>query len=63
MQIPVISFFSASNEIPNFRNKEEQILAPLYDRFQLKVVTHNVQKRKARLRTCNPFTPTLVLRR
>ena len=50
MQIPVISFFSASNEIPNFRNKEEQILAPLYDRFQLKVVTHNVQKRKARLK-------------
>ena len=47
--IPVISFFSASNEIPNFRNKEEQILAPLYDRFQLKVVTHNVEKRKARL--------------
>lgn len=50
VQIPVISFFSASNEIPNFRNKEEQILAPLYDRFQLKVVTHNVQKRKARLK-------------
>lgn len=50
VQIPVISFFSASNGIPNFRNKEEQILAPLYDRFQLKVVTHNVQKRKARLK-------------
>lgn len=48
-KIPVISFFSASNEIPNFRNTEEQILAPLYDRFQLKVVTRNVQKRKARL--------------
>lgn len=29
VQIPVISFFSASNEIPNFRNKEEQILARL----------------------------------
>ena len=49
-KIPVISFFSASNEIPNFRNAEEQILAPLYDRFQLKVVTRNVQNRKARLR-------------
>ena len=48
--VPVISFFSASNEIPNFRNAEEQILAPLYDRFQLKVVTRNVQNRKARLR-------------
>ena len=47
--VPVISFFSASNEIPHFRNTEEQILAPLYDRFQLKVVTHNVEKRKARL--------------
>ena len=33
VDIPVISFFSASNELPNFRNKEEQILAPLYDRF------------------------------
>ena len=49
-KIPVISFFSASNEIPNFRNAEEQILAPLYDRFQLKVVTRNVQNRKARLK-------------
>ena len=49
IDIPGISFFSASNEIPNFRNAEEQILAPLYDRFQLKVVTRNVQKRKARL--------------
>ena len=46
--VPVISFFSASNEIPNFRNAEEQNLAPLYDRFQLKVVTRNVQNRKAR---------------
>lgn len=49
INIPAISFFSASNEIPNFRNKEEQILAPLYDRFQLKVVTKNVQERDARL--------------
>ena len=48
--VPVISFFAASNEIPHFRNAEEQILAPLYDRFQLKVVTRNVQNRKARLR-------------
>ena len=49
VDIPVISFFSASNEMPNFRNKEEQILAPLYDRFQLRVVTRDVQDRAARL--------------
>ena len=49
VEIPVISFFSASNEMPNFRNKEEQILAPLYDRFQLRVVTRDVQERSARL--------------
>ena len=49
MDIPVISFFSASNEMPNFRNKEEQILAPLYDRFQLRVVTKDVQERTSRL--------------
>ena len=49
VDIPVISFFSASNEMPNFRNKEEQILAPLYDRFQLRVVTKDVQERASRL--------------
>lgn len=49
VDIPVISFFSASNELPNFRNKEEQILAPLYDRFQLRVVTKDVQERASRL--------------
>lgn len=49
VDIPVISFFSASNELPNFRNKEEQILAPLYDRFQLRVVTKDVQERTSRL--------------
>ena len=49
VDIPVISFFSASNEMPTFRNKEEQILAPLYDRFQLRVVTKDVQERASRL--------------
>lgn len=48
--LPTISFFAASNELPNFRNKEEQILAPLHDRLHLKVVTQNVQDRAARLR-------------
>ena len=49
VDIPVVSFFSASNEMPNFRNKEEQILATLYDRFQLRVVTKDVQERTSRL--------------
>ena len=39
IDIPTISFFSASNEIPNFNSPEEKILKPLYDRFELKVVT------------------------
>ena len=49
IHIPVISFFSASNEIPNFSNPEEKILKPLYDRFELKVVTEYVEDRAARL--------------
>lgn len=47
--IPVISFFSASNEIPNFSDPAERILAALYDRLELKVVTENVESRAARL--------------
>ena len=49
IHIPTISFFSASNEIPNFTNPEEKILKPLYDRFELKVVTEYVEDRDARL--------------
>lgn len=49
IHIPTISFFSASNEIPNFANPEEKILKPLYDRFELKVVTEYVEDRAARL--------------
>lgn len=49
IHIPTISFFSASNEIPNFANPEEKILKPLYDRFELKVVTEYVEDRTARL--------------
>ena len=49
IDIPTISFFSASNEIPNFSNPEEKILKPLYDRFELKVVTEYVEERAARL--------------
>lgn len=49
IDIPTISFFSASNEIPNFASPEEKILKPLYDRFELKVVTEYVEDRDARL--------------
>jgi MoxR-like ATPase len=49
VDVPVISFFSASNEIPCFTNPEEKILKPLYDRFDLKVLTHYVQERDNRL--------------
>lgn len=47
--IPTISFFSASNEIPNFSDPAEKILAALYDRLELKVVTENVESRTERL--------------
>lgn len=49
IDIPTISFFGASNEIPNFNNPEEKILKPLYDRFELKVVTRYVESRENRL--------------
>lgn len=49
MSIPVVSFFSASNEIPNFNNPEERILKALYDRFDLKVHTHYVQNKTKRM--------------
>lgn len=49
VDIPVISFFAASNEIPNFSDPAESILRPLYDRFQIKVVTEYVQDREKRL--------------
>lgn len=48
--IPVISFFSASNEIPNFNDSAQAILKPLYDRFELKVLTQYVQEKDNRLK-------------
>ena len=45
--IPTISFFAASNEVPN---PQEKILAALYDRLELKVVTQNIAERDNRLR-------------
>jgi len=50
IDLPVISFFSASNEIPNFNNPEEKILKPLYDRFQLKVLTKYVEDKNNRVK-------------
>jgi len=47
--IPTISFFAASNEIPNFNDPQEKILAALYDRLELKVVTTNISDRAKRL--------------
>jgi MoxR-like ATPase len=49
IDIPVISFMSASNEIPNFNDPAEKILRPLYDRFEIKVVTQYVEDRSTRL--------------
>ena len=47
--IPTVSFFAASNEIPNFSDPQEKILEALYDRLELKVVTENIEDRAARL--------------
>ena len=49
-EIPVISFFSASNEIPNFNNPEEKSLKALYDRFDFKVCTKYVEEKSNRMR-------------
>lgn len=49
IRIPAISFFAASNEIPDFSEPENQILKPLYDRFELKVVTEYVKDKDNRL--------------
>lgn len=47
--IPAISFFAASNEIPDFSDPQEQILAPLYDRLQIKVMTEDISDRSRRM--------------
>lgn len=49
LRIPAISFFAASNEIPNFSDPQEKILEALYDRLELKVVTANIEDRDKRL--------------
>ena len=50
IDIPVISFMSASNEIPNFKDPEQEILRPLYDRFEIKIVTQDIESSQERLR-------------
>ncbi len=47
--IPTISFFAASNEIPNFSDPQDKILEALYDRLELKVVTENIADRDKRM--------------
>lgn len=49
VNIPVVSFFSASNEIPNFADSTQIILKPLYDRFELKVLTEYVKEKESRM--------------
>ena len=49
VKIPVESFFSASNEIPNFNDSTQAILKPLFDRFEMKVLTEYVQEKDNRM--------------
>ena len=50
VKIPTISFFAASNEIPNFKNPEEKQLKPLYDRFDFKLHTEYVGLKENRMK-------------
>lgn len=50
VDIPVISFFSASNEIPNFKDSSQAILKPLYDRFELKIHTNYLEDKDNRMK-------------
>ena len=50
VDIPVISFLSASNEIPNFKDSAQAILKPLYDRFDFKLLTSYVQEKENRMK-------------
>lgn len=49
ISIPAVSFFAASNEVPDFNSDEGRILRPLHDRFELKVLTGYVKDRTKRL--------------
>lgn len=47
--LPVLSFFGSSNELPNLESPDEKDLEALYDRFELKAVTQYVENRENRL--------------
>ena len=49
-EIPIatISFFAASNEMPNLHNPEDKVYAPLLDRFDLKIITEYIRDKEAR---------------
>ena len=49
-EIPIatISFFAASNEMPNLHNPEDKVYAPLLDRFDLKLITEYIKDKGAR---------------
>lgn len=49
VDIPTISFFTASNEIPNFNDPAESILRPLYNRLELKLYVKYIGERDTRL--------------
>ena len=48
ISIATISFFAASNEMPNLHNPEDKVYAPLLDRFDLKIVTEYIKDKSAR---------------
>ncbi|MCR4719225.1 MAG: AAA family ATPase [Firmicutes bacterium] len=50
VKIPVISFFAASNEIPDFNDSAQSILKPLYDRFDFKVLTQYIADKDNRIK-------------
>lgn len=45
LKLQTIATFTASNEIPNFKREEDEILKPLWDRLHLKVITNYIQDR------------------
>jgi len=49
LDLTVLSFMSASNEIPNFNNADEKILLPLFDRLELKILVEYIKSRDTRL--------------
>lgn len=63
LQLPTISFFGASNEMPNPYDPEERKYLPLLDRFDLKVKTEYIQDRGQRLALLEKKKRTNITRR